>query len=196
VPFRPIAVSLLLTAIAFLQFYGQARAERSRKTAEDRLNDQGVVIERISVGVEDLAVAAVQQGALLRRIADGVSGIPQARQPVTAAHPPMMPCCFAWGNQEVVSLPDGTVVWRMPFQMLPGATMLNAQCCQHGMVCAQAEVDGGLYAAETRFRINPGTDLEIYCADATLPIDLEPFIDQIIDAFKAHMAEQQKGQAA
>ena len=58
--------SVLLTAIAFFQVYGQARAERYRKAAEDRLNEQATLLDAIGIAISE-------QGPLLVRIADGVA---------------------------------------------------------------------------------------------------------------------------
>jgi len=58
--------SVLLIAIAFFQVYGQARAERYRKAAEDRLNEQATLLDAIGIAISE-------QGPLLIRIADGVA---------------------------------------------------------------------------------------------------------------------------
>jgi hypothetical protein len=65
-PLKGCIVPILLLAVAVLQLYGQERNERYRKTADDAVKQQGIVLrglaDTVEVGVESV-LAAIQGGA-------------------------------------------------------------------------------------------------------------------------------------
>lgn len=103
-----------------------------------------------------------------------------------------IPISLAWGNGEIVQLPDRRIVWRMAFELLPGATMFNAQCTLHGMVAAEATFDDDPRNAEPRYVVTPGTLLEVYAVNLTKPDDLQPFVPEIIAMFRKHLMGEDK----
>lgn len=104
----------------------------------------------------------------------------------------LIPVCFAWGPGDLKPLPNGRTVWRMAFELLPGATMQNAACMLYGMVCCDVSVDSSPYSAELRWRVEPGTQLEVWAVNGTDPTDLQPHLDEIIKAFRVHMDNLQQ----
>ena len=102
-----------------------------------------------------------------------------------------IPVCFAWGAADPVELPNGTTQIRWGFEMLPGATMVNAQCVRHGMV-ACAAVPQRPAGAEPRWEVTPGTKLEVYTANETVVGDLVEHVDEILKAFKVHLANTEQ----
>jgi hypothetical protein len=74
-PFKGLIVPALLVAVAVLQLYGQERNERYRKTADDAVKQQGIVLRRIADTVEQQGIEINRIGADLRRIADGIGAI-------------------------------------------------------------------------------------------------------------------------
>jgi hypothetical protein len=99
----------------------------------------------------------------------------------------MVPIGLAWGDGEMVKLPDQRIVWRMAFELLPGATMTNAQCTLHGMVAAEAFFDDNPLNAEPRYLVNPGTLLEVYAINLTTAKELQPYVNEIISQFRRHL---------
>jgi hypothetical protein len=74
-PFKCLIIPALLVAVAVLQLYGQERNERYRKTADDAVKQQGIVLRRIADTVEQQGIEINRIGADLRRIADGIGAI-------------------------------------------------------------------------------------------------------------------------
>lgn len=66
---------VILAAVALLQSYGQARAERYRNDSDSRIGRISTGIERISTGIEHISAGIEQQAVELRRIADGTRSI-------------------------------------------------------------------------------------------------------------------------
>lgn len=102
-----------------------------------------------------------------------------------------IPISLAWGKGEVVTLRK-RLVWRMAFELLPGATMMNAQCVIHGMVAASATMDDDPRNAEPRYVVHPDTLLEIYAVNLTSSDDLQPHVDEVIRQFRQHINEKQQ----
>ena len=103
-----------------------------------------------------------------------------------------IPVCFAWGAADPVELPNGTTQIRWGFEMLPGATMTNAQCVRHGMVACAATPDTDTTSAEPRWNVSPGTRLQVYTANETAVGDLVEHVEEILKAFKIHLANTEQ----
>jgi hypothetical protein len=71
-PLKGCIVPILLLAVAVLQLYGQERNERYRKTADDAVKQQGIVLRGLADTVKQQGDTVKQQGIVLRGLADTV----------------------------------------------------------------------------------------------------------------------------
>ena len=93
-PLKGCIVPILLLAVAVLQLYGQERNERYRKTADDAVKQQGIVlrgladtveqqgaeINRIGARIDRIGAGVEKQGAELSSIANAISDIASEAQ--------------------------------------------------------------------------------------------------------------------
>ena len=86
-PLKGCIVPILLLAVAVLQLYGQERNERYRKTADDAVKQQGIVlrgladtVEQQGAGIDRIGAGVKKQGAELSSIANAISDIASEAQ--------------------------------------------------------------------------------------------------------------------
>ena len=96
----------------------------------------------------------------------------------------MIPVCFAWGSPSVFEV-NGQTIYGCQFELLPGASMLNAQCVMHGVIGVAASHDP--HAAEPIYRTVPGAELMIWASAYTEPEDLVPHQQEILQSYREHM---------
>lgn len=98
----------------------------------------------------------------------------------------MVPTCFAWGSPSVFDVGDQATIWGCQFELLPGASMLNAPCALLGVIGVPATADPG--GAEPVWRTVPGSTLSIYALAQTEPSQLEPYRAEIVESYRQHMS--------
>ena len=86
-PLKGCIVPILLLAVAVLQLYGQERNERYRKTADDAVKQQGIVLRGLAdtvkqqgAGIDRIGAGVEKQGAELSSIANAISDIASEAQ--------------------------------------------------------------------------------------------------------------------
>ena len=97
---------------------------------------------------------------------------------------PLIPVTIAWGTPSLFAL-DGQACWGCQFELLPGATMTNASCTRLGVVGLLARSDDS--GAEPVWRTVPGEELRIWATADTMPHDLLPFQEEILQSYREHM---------